>query len=151
MRPPSNFAYTAHSRRWWTSGVPSHARAVDLPHEVFPSYFLDTFGRPRQLSSPCECAQDNSTHLAQVLHLVNSEEIDGRLASDNGRAAALAADPHPLSARLEELYLTAFCRLPIAAERKKSLAFVKAHPEPRHAFEDLIWTFLNCREFQFNH
>jgi hypothetical protein len=133
------------------SGVSAQARAINLPHEEFPSYFLDVFGRPKQLSSPCECARESGANLSQVLHLVNSSELDNKIADGNGRAAALAKSDRPLKEKIEELYLWAFCRLPDADELKKASDFVSGEKEQKAAFEELIWTFINCREFQFNH
>jgi hypothetical protein len=134
----------------WT-GVSSQARAIDLPHEEFGSYFLDVFGRPRQLSSPCECARDSGANLSQVLHLVNSGELDNKIASGSGRAAALARPDQPLGARIDDLYLWAFGRPPDPTERAQATRFIFAEKDTRKAFEELIWTLINCREFQFNH
>src|SRR4029078_11457410 len=36
----------------------SSARAIDLPHEGFGSYFLDTFDRPRRVTG-CECERSS--------------------------------------------------------------------------------------------
>ena len=44
---------TRHARRSFSNMAPT-ARAVDLPHEGFGSYFLDTFDRPRRVTG-CEC------------------------------------------------------------------------------------------------
>src|SRR5262249_28606461 len=46
------------------SGVAAGARAVDLPHEGFGSYFLDTFDRPRRVTG-CECERSSGATLAQ--------------------------------------------------------------------------------------
>jgi hypothetical protein len=133
------------------NGVSAQARAVDLPHENFSSYFLDVFGRPKQLSSPCECARDTGANLSQVLHLTNSNELDNKIASDKGRAAQLAKSDRPLPEKVDELYLCAFGRFPDADEKQKAIDYVNGQPKQQTAFEELIWTFLNCREFQFNH
>ena len=54
-------------------------RAIMLPDESFPSYFLDVFGRPQRISA-CECERVSEANLAQALHLLNSDEIQGKLA-----------------------------------------------------------------------
>src|SRR5205814_10084107 len=63
-------------------GLPTDAhaprRAIMLPDESFASYFLDVFGRP-QRSSACECERVAEANLAQVLHLLNSEEVQQKL------------------------------------------------------------------------
>src|SRR5207302_6653962 len=85
------------------------ARAVDLPHEGFGSYFLDVFDRPPR-SSPCECARSNGASLSSVLHLANSPEIDDKIGNGDGRVARLIKDKVETTKAIEELYLAAFSR-----------------------------------------
>ena len=66
----------------------ANARAVDLPHEGFGSYFLDTFDRPQRVTV-CECERSAAATLAQVLLLANSDEIENKIADGNGRIAML--------------------------------------------------------------
>ncbi|MBO0699703.1 MAG: DUF1549 domain-containing protein, partial [Zavarzinella sp.] len=54
------------------SGVGTNGRAVDLPHEGFGSYFLDTFDRPKRVTV-CECERSTGATLSQVLLLANSD------------------------------------------------------------------------------
>ena len=63
--------------------------AVDLPHEGFGSYFLDTFDRPRRVTG-CECERSASATLSQVLLMANSDEIENKLANGKGTIATLA-------------------------------------------------------------
>ena len=49
-------------------------RAIMLPDESFPSYFLDVFGRPQRISA-CECERVSEANLAQALHLLNSQDL----------------------------------------------------------------------------
>src|SRR5438874_9571677 len=80
------------------NGLPSDAhapnRAIMLPDESFPSYFLDVFGRPQRISA-CECERVNEANLAQVLHLLNSEEVQGKISRPGGRCDLLAKDSRP--------------------------------------------------------
>src|SRR5207249_7824016 len=86
------------------NGLPQdlHAprRAIMLPDESFPSYFLDVFGRPQRISA-CECERVCEANLAQALHLLNSDEIQSKLARPNGRADLLARDPRPDAEKVE--------------------------------------------------
>ncbi len=86
-------------------------RAIMLPDESFPSYFLDVFGRPQRISA-CECERVSEANLAQALHLLNSDEIQGKLARPGGRADMLAKDPRPDAEKVEEMFLWAFARKP---------------------------------------
>ena len=77
---------TGHKTRF--SGVAASSRAVDLPHEGFGSYFLDTFDRPRRVTT-CECERSSGATLAQVLLLANSDEIENKIAAGDGKIAKL--------------------------------------------------------------
>jgi hypothetical protein len=126
------------------------ARAVDLPHEGFGSYFLDVFDRPPR-SSACECARSAGANLPQVLHLAMSPEIERKISNPKGRVAQLAARKLPAADAVTELYLAAFARMPTAAERERALQYVQAQPDLRRGLEDLCWALLNSREFMYNH
>src|SRR5262249_20337171 len=92
------------STKSWFSGVSSSARAVDLPHENFGSYFLDTFDRPKRVTV-CECERSTGATLGQVLLLANSDEIEGKISTGDGRLARLMKEKKPAPAIIEELYL----------------------------------------------
>lgn len=134
------------------NGVGSSARAVDLPHEGFGSYFLDAFDRPQRVSA-CECERSAAATLAQVLLLSNSDEIENKLASGEGKIAKLFAEKEkkPLKQIVEELYLGAVSRMPNSDELNTSLTYLEQQPDQRQAAEDLLWTLLNSKEFMFNH
>ncbi len=131
-------------------GISDNARAIDLPHEGFGSYFLDTFDRPQRVSG-CECERSSGATLAQVLLLANSDEIENKLADDKGRVAELAKLDQPVSESISELYLTAYSRLPSVSELSKTVDYVETQEDKRKALEDVLWTILNSKEFMFNH
>jgi hypothetical protein len=132
------------------SGVSASARAIDLPHEGFGSYFLDTFDRPKRVTV-CECERSTGATLGQVLLLANSEEIENKIADGNGRIARFFKDKTPAPQMIEELYLVAYSRLPSSAERKQTREYVEKANNPQRAVEDVLWALLNSREFMFNH
>ena len=132
------------------SKMSKQARAVDLPHEGFGSYFLDVFDRPPR-SSPCECARSNGASLSQVLHLTNSPEIEDKIGSEQGRVAKMMKDKVAVEKAIDDIYLAAFARLPSADEKQKGLEYVAKQKEPRRGLEDLVWALLNTREFMFIH
>src|SRR3954453_17899590 len=88
-------------------------RAIMLPDEAFPSYFLDVFGRPQRISA-CECERVSEANLAQALHLLNSQEVQHTRARGGPRAALLAKDPRADADKIEELFLWVFARRPSA-------------------------------------
>jgi hypothetical protein len=132
------------------SGVAAGARAVDLPHEGFGSYFLDTFDRPRRVTG-CECERSSGATLAQVLLLANSDEVENRLRSGDGLVAKLVKAKKTTPEVVEELYLTAYARRPTKAELEKATAYVEKQQSRQQALEDVLWVILNSKEFMFNH
>lgn len=131
--------------------VPAGTRAVQLQDTGFPSYFLDVFGRPGGTTA-CECERSGESTLAQSLHLLNSKEIQTKLTSDTGRAAAMSASSQPLAELINEFYLTTLSRLPNDSELKASLSYIADRADrKREAMEDFVWAIVNSKEFLFNH
>ena len=133
------------------AGMPASYRAVALPDTGFNSYFLTVFGEPNSVSA-CECERAQEANLAQSLHLLNSEEMQKKLAHDAGRAAKLAAEQdRDDTARIEELYLVSLSRRPSDKELKATLQYLAGKENRREAFEDIVWSLVNSKEFLFNH
>jgi len=135
-------------------GLPAdqHAphRAIMLPDESFASYFLDVFGRPQRISA-CECERVSEANLAQALHLLNSDEVQTKLARGEGRADKLVKDTRPDAQKVEELFLWALARKPSAEDTKVALDHIAKHEKnKRIAYENIIWALLNTKEFIFN-
>jgi hypothetical protein len=132
------------------NGVAKSARAVDLPHENFGSYFLDTFDRPRRVSG-CECERSSGATLAQVLLLANSEDIENKIGAGDGKIAKMLQDKKPMKEMIDELYLGAVARYPTEAEAATATKFIDGIENKQEAYQDLLWTLLNSKEFMFNH
>ena len=130
--------------------IADSARAVDLPHEGFGSYFLDTFDRPKRVSG-CECERSSGATLAQVLLLANSDELENKLADGKGRIAKLASAEKPIPDKIDEIYLSAFARHPHSKEFETTVKYVESQEDKRKALEDVLWTIVNSKEFLFNH
>ncbi len=127
-------------------------RAIQLPDEAFTSYFLDVFGRPQRISA-CECERVSEANLAQALHLLNSDEVQGKIASATGRVTTLTKpdDKRPDAEKVEEIFLWAFGRKPSAEDLRVALAHIaKNEKSKRTAYENIVWALLNTKEFQFN-
>ncbi|MCY2937224.1 MAG: DUF1549 and DUF1553 domain-containing protein [Planctomycetota bacterium] len=146
-------------------GLPTdrHApiRAIMLPDESFSSYFLDVFGRPQRLS-PCECERVSEANLAQVLHMLNSEEIQGKIGRADGRADKLAKDPRPSEEKVNELFVYALGHKPDPAKLKLALDHLSAAGKDekgkelpnkdaakKRGWENLLWALINTREFSW--
>ena len=131
-------------------GVPSGTRAIQLWDSQTQHYFLKLFGRPVRVTA-CECERNSEASIAQVLHLLNSPNLQSKLSHANGQLARLVAS-QPDNAKLaDELYLTFFSRMPTAAERQLAVKHLAANPDRQQAVEDYAWSLLNAVEFVFNH
>jgi hypothetical protein len=126
-------------------------RAIMLPDESFSNYFLEVFGKPSRTSA-CECERVSEANLAQALHLLNSDEVQGKLSRGGGRADNLAKDARDDRAKLEELFLWTFARKPSQAELDTALAHIaKVGPQNKKvAYENILWALVNTKEFVFN-
>ncbi len=133
------------------------SRAIMLPDESFSSYFLDVFGRPQRISA-CECERVNEANLAQALHLLNSDEVQGKITRGGARADSLAAakDTRPDTEKVTDLFLWAFARKPTKDDLASALDHIKkmeAKNGPtgkKTAYENILWALLNTKEFVFN-
>ena len=125
-------------------------RAIMLPDESFSSYFLDVFGRPQRISA-CECERVSEANLAQALHLLNSDEVQGKLSRGGGRADQLAKDTRPDAEKVDELFMWAFAHKPTAEQREVALAHIAKHGmNKKLAYENILWALINTKEFIFN-
>lgn len=133
------------------SGTPSGTRAIQLWDSKAPHYFLKLFGRPQRITA-CECERNIEPGVSQVLHLLNSPEIQAKLSHDRGRVAKLAQAKTEDAALIDELYLTFYSRMPTAEERATALKYLsRPSSQRRAAAEDIAWSLLNSLEFVFNH
>ena len=144
--------------------LPPGTRAISLPDNSYnrSSPFLKVFGRPES-SSVCECERVQSSSLAQSLHLMNAADVKTKLTMGNGAAESLAKSELPEPEKLQQIYLTAFSRLPTAEELQVAgdsilKARTNAQGQPldpqqskRLGYEDLLWALINTKEFLFNH
>jgi len=133
-------------------GVPAGSRAIQLWDSQVPHYFLGIFGRPVR-NTPCDCERAGAPNVSQVLHVLNSPEIQAKLTHDAGYLAELARSPDLGNKQLiEELYLTFFSRFPSDQERATAEKYLQTQAANRQsAIEDLAWSMLNSLEFVFNH
>jgi Protein of unknown function (DUF1553)/Protein of unknown function (DUF1549) len=130
-------------------------RAITLPDESYTSYFLEVFGKPQRISA-CECERVNEANLAQALHLLNSDEVQGKI-GNGGRIREFIKpeDKRPDAEKVEELFLWAFGRKPTVEDLKASLDHIDAVVKKsgiaakRTAYENIVWALMNTKEFVF--
>ena len=125
--------------------------------------FLTVFGRP-EMDSACECERAQGASLAQTLHLLNSKNIQDKLAGAGGSADKLSSqEDRANEEKIIELYKRAFSREPKDDEMKTAIEYInkktqqtkdnggKINEANKMAYEDLVWALLNTKEFLFNH
>lgn len=132
------------------AGVPSGYRAIQLWDSGVQHYFLRLFGRPVRQTA-CECERNVEPSVAQVLHFLNSPEIQAKLSHEAGRIKRLAESIADDGELADELYLTIFSRWPDTEERTVAIKHFANSTNRRQAAEDLAWSMLNSLEFIFNH
>ena len=131
-------------------GHPPGYRAIQLWDSHVPHYFLKLFGRPVRATA-CECERGGSPSVAQVLHVLNSPQIQAKLSHKGGRIAKLEARIRDDGKLIDELYLTCYSRFPSKKERKAMTAYFKENAHSRRrAAEDLVWSMMNTVEFLLN-
>ncbi|MFO0889462.1 MAG: DUF1549 and DUF1553 domain-containing protein [Isosphaeraceae bacterium] len=130
--------------------LPSGYRAIELPDSDYASEFLDAFGRPRR-AVPCECERSEAPTMTQALLMISGGLLNRKVADPGGRVARLVAAKTPVKQAVEELFLCTVSRPPTPQESREAAADIEAAPSPKEGLEDLLWTLLNTREFQFNH
>jgi len=131
-------------------GMPNGYRAIQLWDSQVKHYFLGLFGRPIR-STACECERATEPSVGQVLHIINSPEIQAKLSDSGGRLATLVRETAEDSQLVDELYLSFYSRFPTDEERTAVTTFLKQATDRQRATEDIAWSLMNTVEFLFNH
>lgn len=135
--------------------VPPSARSVRLADGSITSPFLEMFGRSNR-DSGLISERDNRISDAQRLYLLNSTELQKRLASSpKWRAITRARRNQDARDVVEAVYLTLLSRKPTHQELVIALgdraATRESAPPPAAQLEDLVWALVNSKEFLHRH
>lgn len=130
--------------------LPEGFRATHLADGSIGLPFLEMFGRPPR-DTAFESDRDSELSLRQVLHLLNSQDVQLKISSSPRLRQLIAEQPDDQKV-IEELYLAALSRHPTEEELSKVLAYFADQPTARRqSAEDLLWALMNTKEFVFNH
>lgn len=131
------------------AGLPLGARAVQIADGNTGSYFLTTFGRATR-ETVCSCEVKMEPNLGQALHLINGENVHGKI-KEGGVVKRLLSEGHTPQQVVNELYLRCLSRVPTEQESKAIEEQLAGVADPAAAHEDVFWALLNSQEFVFNH
>jgi len=130
-------------------GYPQGSRSIEVAQGA-PNYFLMTFGKMAARDQICE--RNHEPDVAQAMHLVNGDTIDGLIkASGNIIDRVLARPDWTDARRIQELYLSALSRHP-TVEESADLNQRLATQDPgtqKKLYQDLLWAILNSKEFAY--
>jgi len=86
-----------------------------------------------------------------ILHLLNSEEVQGKLARVGARAERMANDPRPDEEKITELFLLTQAKKPSEEQMKLALENIdKNGKKKKEAYENILWALINSKAFLFN-
>jgi len=127
----------------------THAMAIP---QGAPSYFLATFGRMKAREVICE--RDTQPDMVQAMHLISGETLMRQTTAKGGNLDKWTADASLTDEDVvRKIFLAAVVREPDHREIETALLPLQAKgaESRRQAFEDVLWTVFNSKEFLFNH
>ncbi len=93
----------------------------------------------------------NEASLAMTLHLLNSQEVQDKLARVGGRAEKMAKDPRTDETKVTELFLSTVGKPPSSDQMKMAQENLTKHAkEKKVAYENILWALVNSKAFLFN-
>lgn len=108
--------------------------------------FLRLFGKPERLLS-CDCERATDTTLAQALQLISGPLVNQTISDPDNCLGQMLKAGKSNRAMVEELFLSALCRMPSPAEASAIGARLDTAADRRTALEDVLWALVNSKEF----
>ena len=133
------------------ANLPVGTKATHLPApDLVKVDFLKVFGQPER-STVCACERASDSNLGMAIELFNGATIHKKLQEESNRFRAALKNGVPLSEILDQLYLSAVCRLPTESERNAAIEHCGKRETPADGLADVCWALLNTDEFIFQH
>ena len=138
------------NRGIWKGGTaPLGTRAVQLKEtDIYPSVFLDLYGRANRFSVP---ERDASPQLTQALHMLAGTTYNDKLWTDGARVFDMYQAGTSDEKIIKEIYVSAFARYPTKREVTDLKRLIEQTPTREQALRDLQWAVISSREFSENH
>jgi hypothetical protein len=138
------------NRGIWKGGTaPLGTRAVQLKEtDIYPSVFLDLYGRANRFSVP---ERDASPKLTQALHMLAGTTYNDKLWKEGARVFDMYQAGASDGKIIQEIYLSSFTRLPAEQEVADLKRLIEQTPTREQALRDLQWAVIGSREFSENH
>ena len=133
------------------TNLPVGMKATHLPApDLVKLDFLKVFGQPER-STVCACERASDSNLGMAIELFNGSTIHKKLQQESNRFRTALKREVPLPEILDQLYLSAVCRLPTEFERNAAIAHCDKRETPADGLADVCWALLNTDEFIFQH
>lgn len=129
------------------AAAPPGTRAIDLVPQLYPSSFLEMYGRHGRATVK---DRQNQPSLAQALHMYAGSTYMPKISTEDGRVDGLLTGGASDREIIEELYLRALSRLPTSEEATQLETMIQQHESRRQAVEMFTWALLTSREFAYN-
>jgi len=129
--------------------LPVGTRAINVKEpDIYPSQFLDLYGRQDRQRV---IQRDTRADLKQALHQLAGPVYTDKLTQKGGRVERLLKSGATNQEIIEELYLVALSRFPVAKEYAELEKLLGQETSRRKGIQNLLWAVLNSREFSTNH
>ena len=130
---------------------PAGMSSKNLVASIGAPYFLTTFGFPRRDTMERRGAAPS---LSQALHLMNGDRIRAKVRTTSNVLGKLLEGGSEDGQILETLYLRAYARPATEAQSNRISRYLAdentAGRDRRRAWEHVLWSLLNSKEFQLN-
>jgi hypothetical protein len=114
------------------------------------TYAMNVFGKPMRQTA-CDCERSNTPSLLQAIFLRNDPILQTKLA-ESGWVKEIAARPKPdVPALIRQAYLRALGRVPTEDELARAKKHIAEAESVSEGVRDLLWAFVNTKEFLLNH
>lgn len=138
--------YPPGTRAAQTAGALSERRRGEGRADA--EQFLASFGKPARLL-PSECERSCEPTMGQAFQMMNGPVLNEMLREKGNVVDQMVSSADLVEHRVEKLFWSALSRAPSEVELQKLSEHLGDGANQRAAFEDIVWSVVNAREFLF--